>query len=138
MGVYHQGGVVPASLFVANHLPRDNVIWWKTYPPPTWLLANNGSITTIDLMDMKYDSMVEIVEQYKGCDARNYLVAPLSAQALDGLKEREEGWGVHLVWEFSRHLNLDDMEFGDDGVVETLKRVVGRRGIGIWEIRGQC
>ena len=30
------------------------------------------------------------------------------------------------------------MDFGDDGVVETLRRVVGRRGLGIWKVERIC
>ena len=39
---------------------------------------------------------------------------------------------------FRRHVNLDDLDFGDDGVVETLKRVVGRRGLGLWRVERIC
>lgn len=39
---------------------------------------------------------------------------------------------------FRRHLNLDDMDFGDDGVIPTLSRVVGRRGLGVWRVERVC
>ena len=39
---------------------------------------------------------------------------------------------------FRKHVNLDDMDFGDDGVVETLRRVVGRRGLGVWRVERIC
>ena len=46
--------------------------------------------------------------------------------------------GMRNIATFRRHLNLDDMDFGDDGVVETLRRVVGRRGLGIWKVERIC
>lgn len=42
---------------------------------------------------------------------------------------------LHLLWSYARHLNLDDMDFGEDGVWPTLKRVVGRRGLNVWLVR---
>jgi hypothetical protein len=53
-GILHQGGVVPALLqagedlkpcFAANStaMPtHQRHIWWKTYPPPTWLMGETG------------------------------------------------------------------------------------------------
>ncbi len=46
--------------------------------------------------------------------------------------------GMRNVAMFRRHVNLDDMDFGDDGVVETLRRVVGRRGLGVWRVERIC
>lgn len=37
-----------------------------------------------------------------------------------------------------QHINLDDMDFGDDGVLPTLERVIGRRGLGVWRIERDC
>ncbi|PGH18230.1 hypothetical protein AJ79_00569 [Helicocarpus griseus UAMH5409] len=45
---------------------------------------------------------------------------------------------LHLLWSYANHLNLDDMDFGDDGVWPTLKRVVGRRGLNVWLVRRGC
>lgn len=39
---------------------------------------------------------------------------------------------------YKKHVNLDDMDFGDDGVVDTLMRVVGRRGLGVWRVEREC
>lgn len=39
---------------------------------------------------------------------------------------------------YSKHINLDDMDFGDDGVIPTLTRVVGRRGLGVWRVEKEC
>jgi GPI mannosyltransferase 4 len=46
--------------------------------------------------------------------------------------------GLRNIATFRRHVNLDDMDFGDDGVLETLRRVVGRRGLGIWRVERVC
>ncbi|KAK9237975.1 Alg9-like mannosyltransferase family-domain-containing protein [Lipomyces kononenkoae] len=42
-GIYHQGGVVPAqTLYVAPHASSiSDVVWWKTYSPPDWLLGEH-------------------------------------------------------------------------------------------------
>lgn len=69
-----------------------------------------------------------------------YLVAPASAtwldpylpnKGLDGLRFRE-------VWRHSKHLNLDDLDFADDGIWNTLARVIGRRGLVAWRVTKSC
>lgn len=46
--------------------------------------------------------------------------------------------GLRSVQTWRQHVNLDDMDFGDDGVLPTLRRVVGRRGLGIWRVERVC
>ncbi|EEH49759.2 glycosylphosphatidylinositol-alpha 1,2 mannosyltransferase [Paracoccidioides brasiliensis Pb18] len=44
-----------------------------------------------------------------------------------------------LLWSHARHVSLDDMDFGEDGVIATLRRVIGRRGLNVWLVgRGVC
>jgi phosphatidylinositol glycan class Z len=42
------------------------------------------------------------------------------------------------VWRHRQHLNLDDLDFGDDGFWNTIKRVIGRRGLGAWRVTRNC
>lgn len=80
------------------------------------------------------------------CNAESstLLIAPLSAVFLDKFVARSalrsDGSGVVLekVWSYRQHLSLDDMDFGDDGIIPTLSRVIGRRGIGAWKVRKEC
>ena len=44
---------------------------------------------------------------------------------------------VHLST-YRNHINLDDMDFGDDGILPTLRRVIGRRGLGVWRVERDC
>lgn len=46
--------------------------------------------------------------------------------------------GLRNVGMWRQHINLDDMDFGDDGVLPTLKRVIGRRGLGVWKVERVC
>ncbi|KAL1302517.1 hypothetical protein AAFC00_002904 [Neodothiora populina] len=147
MGVYHQGGVVPAQLWIAEQPGIAQVYWWKTYSPPMYLLGQHGGdVVAKDLMGMRGELMVEELEKAVACEANSttLLVAPLSATFLDpyttGLSSEPERTGIHLekVWQWKQHLNLDDMDFGDDGVLPTISRVVGRRGIGAWNVRNIC
>ncbi|KAK6502565.1 alpha 1,2 mannosyltransferase [Arthrobotrys conoides] len=134
MGVYHQGGVVPAQLWIAGQQNVEKVVWWKTYKPPTWLLGSKGKdIETVDLMGGSVNDVlaeIEGIEKRGGCD-RGLLVAPGSARGVEKLVEEKR---IARVWGYTKHLNLDDMDFGDDGVVDTLRRVVGNRGIVVYEV----
>lgn len=162
MGVYHQGGVVPAQIWIARsgEPALTSVYWWKTYSPPVWLLnGKNEVVDTVDLMGMRPELMVERVANGTVCSnaeldgagkrgerAVTYLVAPRSATFLDAFvapgagegEEKKPAFELEEVWSYKHHLNLDDMDFGDDGVMPTLQRVVGRRGIVIWKVKKQC
>ena len=155
MGVYHQGGVVPAQVFMSSQPDATNAVWWKTYSPPVWLLnGKNEVLQTHDVMGMHGDVLMEKLTHLATCDTpadrRNseylkekngtYLVVPSSTtwldrylpnKGLDGLRFRE-------VWRHRRHLNLDDLDFREDGLWNTLSRVVGRRGLVAYRVTKSC
>lgn len=155
MGIYHQGGIVPGQVFMSNQPDATTAIWWKTYTPPIWLLnGKNEVLQTQDVMGMEGEALYEKLTELATCDVpsdrRNkeylkektgtYLIAPASAtwldpylpnKGLDGLRFRE-------VWRHRKHLNLDDLDFAEDGVWDTLSRVVGRRGLVAWRVTKSC
>lgn len=155
MGIYHQGGVVPGQVFLSQQPDATQAIWWKTYTPPIWLLnGKNEFLTTRDVMGLKGELLLEQLNQLATCDTpadrRNqeflkekngtYLIAPASATWLDPYLPNKglEGLRFREVWRYRKHLNLDDMEFGDDGVWDTLARVIGRRGLVAWRVTKSC
>lgn len=164
MGVYHQGGIVPAQLAMRSivesntlaqgikTLPDTSVFWWKTYSPPQWLLGpdtnQTGTIDTVDLMGIPGLEMIKHLDQtVPKCPSTSpvYLVAPTSATFLDEYTTPSSLSRLHTpnlqlyrLWTHRKHLNLDDLDFGDDGVLPTLKRVVGRRGLAVWSVRRAC
>ncbi|KAH6998481.1 Alg9-like mannosyltransferase family-domain-containing protein [Ilyonectria sp. MPI-CAGE-AT-0026] len=155
MGIYHQGGVVPGQVFLSQQPDATQAIWWKTYTPPVWLLnGKNEVLTTRDVMGMKGDLLLEQLSQLATCDTPadrrsqeylkekngTYLMAPASATWLDPYLPNKglEGLRFREVWRYRRHLNLDDMDFEDDGVWGTLSRVVGRRGLVAWRVTKSC
>jgi GPI mannosyltransferase 4 len=167
MGVYHQGGIVPAQIAIPHLVETRNtsishveVFWWKTYPPPTYLLgAPRINITSVPSMGMPQSELLQtlsdnIEEHGTSCllpsilKARKdfYIAAPLSAwrtgkpfnkKDLSFLTDRPALNLTHLAT-FPKHINLDDMDFGDDGVYNTLTRMVGRRGLGVWHVERIC
>ena len=130
-------------------------IWWKTYTPPIWLLnGKNAVLQTRDVMGLPGPKLLDQLSELATCDIPadrrsheylkekngTYLIAPSSAtwldpylpnKGLDGLRFRE-------VWRHRQHLNLDDLDFGDDGVWNTLSRVIGRRGLVAWRVTKNC
>jgi phosphatidylinositol glycan class Z len=157
MGVYHQGGIVPVQMNIAkSNETVTHAFWWKTYSPPTWLLnGKNEELTTVDLMGMPGDKMLEEVKatlptcrtrrppQIEGRGA-TYLVAPRSAYFLKPfldpkLNSHMSGnISMEEVWSYKQHLNLDDMDFADDGFWKTMGRVVGDRGLVVWRVTRNC
>ena len=153
MGVYHQGGIVPTQVFLSKQPDATNAIWWKTYSPPIWLLnGKNEVLKTHDIMGMKGPLMLRELSALATChnpstnntayldeNEGTYLIAPYSATFLDNYVEAEEpGLRFKEVWRYIRHLNLDDLDIGDDGFWATIKRVVGRRGLVTWRVTKNC
>ncbi|XXH04427.1 hypothetical protein Hte_010841 [Hypoxylon texense] len=155
MGVYHQGGVVPAQVFLSNQPDATQAVWWKTYMPPIWLLnGKNAVLRTNDVAGMEGVKLLEELERIATCDTpadrRNreylkepngtYLIAPLSTTWLDGYVDNKglDGLRFREVWRYSRHLNLDDLDWAEDGFWPTVKRVIGRRGLAAWRVTKSC
>ncbi|KAJ4304285.1 alpha 1,2 mannosyltransferase [Collariella sp. IMI 366227] len=132
MGVYHQGGVVPAQVFMSKQPDATQAIWWKTYMPPIWLLnGKNEVLRTQDVMGMEGELLLAELDRIATCDTPadrrsmeylkekngTYLVAPLSATWLDPylLNKGLEGLRFREVWRYRQHLNLDDLDFAEDG-----------------------
>ena len=155
MGVYHQGGIISAQVFMSKQPDATQAVWWKTYMPPIWLLnGKNEVLRTRDVMGMKGETLLEELGQLATCDTpadrRNaeylkekngtYLIAPLSASWLDPYLPNKglEGLRFREVWRHQQHLNLDDLDFAEDGVWNTLSRVIGRRGLAIWRVTKSC
>lgn len=154
MGIYHQGGVVPTQVFLSNQPDATTAVWWKTYSPPIWLLnGKNEVLTSHDMMGMPGPTMLSELSALATCHLPpanqtlyskekegTYLIAPLSATFLDSYlgKDGYGGLQFHEAWRYTQHLNLDDLDFGDDGVWNTLKRVIGRRGLAAWRVTRSC
>ena len=152
MGIYHQGGVIPAQIWLGQQnesLGISEVLWWRTYSPPVWLLGGKN-ITTTDLMGMPFgDMMTRVDAGVGGCGEQEQalgLVAPASSTELDtwisGKGElgasRAGSLRFEELWRYRRHLNLDDLDIGEEGIWVTSKRVVGRRGLVVWSVRRSC
>ncbi|KAI1952922.1 alpha 1,2 mannosyltransferase [Ophidiomyces ophidiicola] len=141
-----------------------NVFWWKTYSPPRWMLGDLANITirTHDLMGVPgVEMLAKMKESIPQCidapiirseqDALinpNILVAPRSASFLDEYTNHAAGTNTNSersltlefrqIWSYNRHLSLDDLDFGDDGILPTLKRVLGRHGLDTWHVTRVC
>ncbi|KAK0621161.1 Alg9-like mannosyltransferase family-domain-containing protein [Bombardia bombarda] len=155
MGIYHQGGIVPAQVFMSKQPDATQAIWWKTYMPPIWLLnGKNEVLRTRDVMGMPGEELFGELGKLATCDTPadrrsmeylkekngTYLVAPLSATWLDPYLSNKglEGLRFREVWQYQQHFNLDDLDFAEDGVWNTLARLIGRRGLAIWRVTKSC
>lgn len=148
MGVYHQGGVIPTQNHLVGRENLTEVLWWKTYSPPTWLLdGKNEHVRTSVLMGMPAERMILELSRTTPCSGSSlnnsggtYLVAPRSTTFLDRYDSGSTQGPIQLerVWEYRKHLNLDDMDFAEDGIWPTLKRVIGRRGLVTWRVTRHC
>ena len=141
-GIYHQGGVIPAQTWISQQPDIGQVFWWKTYSPPRWLLdGSNAWIETHDLMGIPWDDMLSTVNgeaEFGSRANRTLLVAPANIEKLNGdpvYPGDKTSLAFTHQWTHRRHIGLDDLDFGDDGVWPTLERVIGWRGLSVWEVR---
>jgi phosphatidylinositol glycan class Z len=144
MGTYHQGGVVPMQIHIANQGDIKHAFWWKTYSPPIWLLDGRNAFTsTTDFMGMPSTSMLKELEAAVSCKEKDQgvvLIAPASATFLDRFSAHNVNQEIVLEerWRYKQHLNLDDIDFAKDGVGSTISRVLGRRGLVLWDVTRRC
>jgi phosphatidylinositol glycan class Z len=143
MGTYHQGGVVPMQMHIAQEDNINHAFWWKTYSPPIWLLDGKISdITTTDFMGAPIDHVLNSIDKVVKCNKKNQgivLVAPAAMTALDLLHAEKVTKGIALTqrWKYNSHISLDDLDF-DDGVFPALQRLFGRTGLVLWDVQKIC
>jgi phosphatidylinositol glycan class Z len=122
----------------------------------------HADIRTYDLMGMRGQDMIAKLDSVlprtcprsstslrsssSGSTSRSddmiFLVAPRSASFLDtytsptAFSSSSDGVPLYMKtqWTYNKHINLDDMDFGDDGVLPTITRVFGRRGLTVWSV----
>lgn len=137
-GVFHQAGIVPAIneintsiLYSPEPTNSTAFIFWRTYPPPTWMFNNdafpdpiyiskqdNGSIPlytpidcshnyVIDLMGSSIDTFNEINDTiHSQCPSNNlYLITPTNAV----LNLNDHPYTA--LWNTFWHLDMDHFEF---------------------------
>ncbi|KAI5306667.1 hypothetical protein KEM56_007689 [Ascosphaera pollenicola] len=129
------------------------------------LKSVSTDIRTVDFKGMSGPDMIESLDAFvPRCNERltndtvtfqrapTLLVAPASNTFIDPYIEPArskhgasptrliptEGVQLHLLYSYENHINLDDLDFGDDGVIPTLRRVVGRRGLNVWLVKRDC
>lgn len=69
------------------------------------------------------------------------LVAPYSSVEIDhwiAKSAENRVFAFEEIWRYGQHLNLDDLAIEGEGVLGTLRRVVGRRGLVVWKVRRVC
>ena len=121
----------------------SEVFWWKTYSPPVWLLGRKG-VKTWDLMGVDVDTMTSRVKNSVGPCVNGQstgvgVVTPSSTTAFDAwMSNSATEFAFESLWMIRTHLNLDDLDFKNDGVWDTLQRVVGKRGLAVWKITRKC
>lgn len=132
MGVFHQGGVVPALDYLYNSNLMSNgssIIWWRTYLMPTWMLGDTTNSTQfvtlsrekyqfkvdsskknrlIDAMGMLHENLQLVLAAAKEAPGTVYLVIPVASFNKFFNVTDYEG-----VWSYSYHLPLDHLDFSD-------------------------
>lgn len=133
-GIYHQGGVVAAQDWLSKQDGNLQVFWWHTYSPPRWLLdGKNVEVQTVDLMG---GQVLEPLLELSNHSCHVYVVAPHNADLPKHLQRGSYSGvdGIKLLWQYKRHIGLDNLDFEHTGIWHTLTDTINSRGLGIWSI----
>ena len=138
-GLFHQAGVIPAIVEISEHIlipdtSTTTIVFWRTYPPPTWMLnpdfkdpvyVNKGEkdhidVTTacgrnsvITLMGASVPTLRDVYSQLSNCpkgefQSNTLLVAPRNAMLnVDNYE---------TIWENFWHLDMDHFEYDIHGM----------------------
>lgn len=120
MGSLHQSGVL-VTLDHLRDIQFDGVqIWWKTYKPPTYLLASQNLIISekddiktasknhlVDLMGSDFDQLEKVLENFDSA----LLITPRSSIPL--IEKLNQTLSVQRIWNYKYHLDLDHLDFDD-------------------------
>ncbi len=120
MGSLHQRGVL-VTLDHLREVQYDGVqIWWKTYKPPAYILANQNltisekdviqntdSNHMIDLMGADVNSLAVVLEKF----GQSLLITPRSSIPL--LERLNNTFSIEKIWRYDYHLDLDHLDFED-------------------------
>lgn len=145
-GYFHQAGIIPAiaeindnvltsSLSISSSSHTTTLLFWRTYPPPTWMLDktllpnplylskhDDGTIPldspycnrnyVIDLMGSSLETLLAVGNKMSSSCPKNniYLVAPVNAM-LD-----IDTSSYSIIWKTFWHLDMDHFEYDKHGI----------------------
>ncbi|CAN3475824.1 GPI mannosyltransferase 4 [Diutina catenulata] len=123
MGLFHQGGVVPA-LDQLRAQPVQPQMWWRTYSPPTWMLADSkgafqfttasewsktssvdAKAAVVDCMGMDPEEMAILISDYTGL----VVMPKASLPAIEAVSNRT----FKEVWFYRYHYDMDHLDVND-------------------------
>lgn len=147
------------ALWWRTYSPPVWLLDGKAAPQAVGASAAEDGLRTVDLMGIPFPALLSEISTHlppcppppkrgataAGNNTKLIVVAPLSSVELDAFtspavadaKAKPEFKWEHLRTE-RRHFNLDDLDFAEDGVLGTVGRVVGRRGLGAWRVGRVC
>lgn len=122
MGVFHQGGVVPALDYLRLQNKDSVQIWWRTYSPPSWILGNNStetiaidtmidvnkSINIIDCMGTDFENVQKLINSILNDTSKPvYLITPIASFDYFNASQFKP------VWNYTFHLDMDHIDFSN-------------------------
>lgn len=134
LGIFHQGGVVPAmDHFFTLSVQPSTIIWWRTYMAPSWMLGDTSNSTQfiqlnnedlleldstkttrfIDTMGMLYEKLNQVLSKANKFHGDTYLVTPVAS-----FNQFFNSSDYERIWKYNYHFDMDHLDFTDP---QTLK-----------------
>ncbi|KAI5964753.1 SMP3 [Candida pseudojiufengensis] len=112
MGIFHQGGIIPALEYIRENDLKGIHIWKNTYSPPSWLLGSDSVETVLigqslnnskefTIIDAMGSSINDVIKELND-DRPTYLITPLASYT----------YGSHFkpLWNTTFHIELDHLD----------------------------
>lgn len=121
MGSLHQRGVLVTLNYLREVQYEGVQVWWKTYKPPAYLLANTDLIISekediksakqnhlVDLMGADVNELAGVLSHFDN----SILITPHSSVPLIE-RLNATRFVFDKIWDYGYHLDLDHIDFSD-------------------------
>ncbi|KAG5437031.1 hypothetical protein PCANB_001307 [Pneumocystis canis] len=146
IGFFHQHDIISTIIFLKNYLVDElpvNIVFWKTYPPPTWLFLRHpdSKIVFTHLVGYSAQHVMDYLSTEKQNNTKTIFIFPLSSIAkfsciFEGLTSDscKTNIGLRQIFKTSYHITLDDLDFANSNFFFVLLQLIKKKGLGIWEV----
>ncbi|KTW26401.1 hypothetical protein T552_02882 [Pneumocystis carinii B80] len=146
LGFFHQHDVISIMIFLKKYLVNDsftNVVFWKTYPPPTWLFLDppDSKISFSHLVGYSVNNVLDYLSAEKQKGLRSIFILPILLVeklpcVFEELRNSSCKTNVTLrqIFKTSYYIGLDDSDFINNNIFFVLMDLIRKKGLVVCEI----
>ncbi|EMR09380.1 hypothetical protein PNEG_02327 [Pneumocystis murina B123] len=146
LGFFHQHDVISIIFFLKKYLVNDssaNVVFWKTYPPPTWLFLDppDSKIIFSHLIGYSVNNVLDYLSIKKQNGVKSIFIFPtLLIEKLPCVFEElrnsscKTNVTLRQIFKTSYYIGLDDSDFINNNIFFVLMDLIRKKGLVVCEV----